>query len=102
VWRWPVASTVTTSVEAFERPVRGGEMVSPPLGWQVDAVGAALAVGADPSVAVEDHEASFPPGCAGSSGSFLAGAFAADRAAGAAVAEVDLSVCCEVVGHGVR
>ena len=79
---WPVAPAVTTSAEAFERPVRGGEMVWPPCLRQVDGVREALAVGADPAVAVEDHETSFAPGCAGSAGAFLAGSFAAEGAAG--------------------
>ena len=64
--------------------------------------GAALAVGADPAVAVEDEDASFPPGCAGSPGAFLAGSFAAEGAAGAAVAGVDGAVLCEVVGRHAR
>ncbi len=97
---WPVASAVTTFAERYERGVGGGQMIRAPHGWQVDDSREALAVGADPSVAVEDDEASFAPGCAGAAGAFLARSFAAERAAGAAVAGVDLSVC-EVVGrHG--
>jgi hypothetical protein len=82
-----VAPGMTTLSQAFERPVGGGEMVWTPLGWQVDGGGEALAVGADPAVAVEDEDASFAPGRAGSPGAFLAGGLAAEGAAGAAVAE---------------